>query len=170
MSVVQTVEGHLALDRFPYRVALFPAYVPELGDVVEVHAFGVPEDALLQVSRRLNHLLASLRLDPMPIGTAFHRKETPSAMARVPVQARWFDPSVPMFGLAFSDHEAVSSGVLWEWVGGGRVRMVRESSTIYRGGSGVEVLEERPLWAAPSAESDSPLPDFALNPHYSLAS
>jgi len=82
----------LTLDRFPFRVAIYPGFVPELGEVLEVHAFDLPEAGALDVSRRLNRLLSSQHSKPLAVGTVFLDHETGHCAARVPGDAIWFAP------------------------------------------------------------------------------
>jgi len=84
-----TIEAALAAAGFPYRVAMFPNHLPELGEVVEVHAFDVSEANLLRVSQDLNARLAALRLHPMAIAMVFHEAESEIAHACVPGDAVW---------------------------------------------------------------------------------
>lgn len=91
MTAIETLREHLA--DFPYRVAVFPDDLPELGGaVLEVHAFDVPDAELLRVSLELNRLLVSLRLEPMAIGMAFDEGESEVAAAGVPADATWITP------------------------------------------------------------------------------
>jgi len=103
----EAVKSRLVADRFPFRIAMFPNNLPDLGDVLEVHAFDVPEDRLLEVSQRLNGLLAAMRLTPMAIGMAFYVAESPQAESKVPSGALWLRPEhrpipVPPPGFVFS--------------------------------------------------------------------
>lgn len=86
------IEVMLASAGFAYRVALFPNQLPDLGDVVDVHAFDVPESKLLDASRELNVRLSALRLNPMAVGMAFHEAESVRAASRVPAGAVWVIP------------------------------------------------------------------------------
>ena len=90
-TAIETLRAHLA--EFPYRVAVFPNDIPELGGaVLEVHAFDVPDAELVRVQRELNGLLVKLRLEPMAIGMAFHEGESEVAAAGVPADATWITP------------------------------------------------------------------------------
>lgn len=91
-QVYSVVEAALTSAGFPFRVAMFPNRLPELGDVVEVHAFDVPEAKLLEVSREMNTLLAALRLCPMAVGMALCEAESVPAASRVPADAVWAIP------------------------------------------------------------------------------
>ena len=71
---------------------MFPNDLPELGPVLEVHAFDVPDAQQLRVQRDLNGLLVSLRLEPMAIGMAFDEGESEVAAAGVPADATWITP------------------------------------------------------------------------------
>jgi len=86
------IQEALKQDGFPFRVAIYPGYVAELGDVVEVNAFDVPEAAVLDVSRRLNQLLCALRMQPLAVGTAFLDSESERWAANVPDDAIWCEP------------------------------------------------------------------------------
>ncbi len=106
MNPFESVQSRLAAERFPFRVAVFPNNLPDLGDVLEVHAFDVPEDQLLEVSQQLNGMLAAMRLEPMAIGMVFFEGESAQAESKVPADAVWLRPeqwltSVPTPGLAF---------------------------------------------------------------------
>lgn len=90
----EKLDALLTLDRFPFRVAMFPSQVQELGAVVEVQAFDVPEVDILTVSRRLNRLLASARLVPMAIGTTFLASESAERARMLPAVATWWSPDV----------------------------------------------------------------------------
>ena len=91
MTAIQTLRDHLA--EFPYRVAVFPNDIPELGGpVLEVHAFDVPDAVLLRVSRELNHLLVRLRLEPMALGMAFDEDESKRASEGLPAGTMWIMP------------------------------------------------------------------------------
>jgi hypothetical protein len=71
---------------------MFPNNLPDLGDVLEVHAFDIPEDRLLEVSQQLNGMLAAMRLTPMAIGMAFFEGESAQAESKVPSNAVWLRP------------------------------------------------------------------------------
>jgi hypothetical protein len=86
------IESALVEAAFPYRVAVFPNHLPELGDLVEVHAFDVPEASLLEVSQDLNARLAALRMHPIAIGMAFHQSESKITAERVSAEAVWVSP------------------------------------------------------------------------------
>ena len=91
MTAIETLRAHLA--DFPYRVAVFPNDIPELGGpVLEVHAFDVPDAVLLRVSRELNHLLVRLRLEPMALGMAFDESESKVAATGLPAGTVWITP------------------------------------------------------------------------------
>lgn len=92
MNPFEAVKSRLAAEQFPFRVAMFPNTLPDLGDVLEVHAFDVPEDRLLEVSQQLNGLLAAMRLTPMAIGMAFFEGESAQAESKVPSNAVWLRP------------------------------------------------------------------------------
>ena len=92
MNTFEAVKARLIAERFPFRVAVFPNNLPDLGDVLEVHAFDVPEDQLLEVSQQLNGLLAAMRLTPMAIGMAFFDGESAQAETKVPSDAVWLRP------------------------------------------------------------------------------
>lgn len=94
------LDALLTLDRFPFRVAMFPAHVQELGAVIEVQAFDVPEADIVSVSRRLNRLLASARLVPMAIGTTYLASESAERAKMLPSAATWWRLDVaPAAGL-----------------------------------------------------------------------
>jgi hypothetical protein len=91
-TLADRIQQALMQDGFPFRVAIYPAHVPELGDVVEVNAFDVPEAGVLSVSRRLNQLLCALRMQPLAVGTTFLDTESERCAANVPDDAIWFAP------------------------------------------------------------------------------
>lgn len=95
-SALSVIEVALASTGFAYRVAVFPNHLPDLGEVVDVHAFYVPESKLLDTSRQLNVLLSELRLRPMAIGMAFGVGESEGAATRVPSDAVWLLPAGPV--------------------------------------------------------------------------
>ncbi len=166
LPVLRMVEGHLALDRFPYRVALFPGHTQELGSVVEVFAFNVPEAEAAKASSRLNNLLASLRLSPMPIGSVFGLQESMDAEGRVPPEAHWFQPSLTMFELSSVDLQTELVGHMWERSAVEIISVAREVSTTYRSHVALAIGDIR--WVAPLARSFH-VHGMAFNTHYSLA-
>jgi hypothetical protein len=91
-ALTKRIQEALRQDGFPFRVAIYPGHVPELGEVVEVNAFDVPEAGVLDVSRRLNRLLCTLRTQPMAVGTAFLDAESDRCAANVPDGAIWLAP------------------------------------------------------------------------------
>ena len=83
----------LTNDGFPYPVAIYHGTAPELGSVLYADAFDVPEDPILEVSRRLNDVLGMFDTDPLLLPGAIHDFESAAKREELPADTVWYLPS-----------------------------------------------------------------------------
>ena len=88
-----TILDRLTKDGFPYPVAIYQGTAPELGPVLYADAFDVPEDPILEVSRRLNDVLGLLDSDPLLLPGAIYDFESADKREELPPDTVWYRPS-----------------------------------------------------------------------------
>ncbi|HZN38911.1 MAG TPA: hypothetical protein VFD82_08915 [Planctomycetota bacterium] len=90
--VTDTILDRLTNDGFPYPVAIYDGTAPELGPVLCADAFDVPEDVILEISRRLNEVLGLLDTDPLLLPGAIHDFESADKRDELPPDTVWYRP------------------------------------------------------------------------------
>jgi hypothetical protein len=90
--VTETILDRLTKDGFPYPVAIYDGTAPELGPVLYADAFDVPEDSILEISRRLNEVLGLLDSDPLLLPGAIHDFESADTREELPPDTVWYRP------------------------------------------------------------------------------
>jgi len=82
----------LGTNNFPYPVAIFPDHDFDLGPILSVVAFDVPESVYLDVSEHIVELLWPVETQPMWLGGAIHDFESAEQRARLPEDTVWYEP------------------------------------------------------------------------------
>lgn len=96
----QRIQERLRQDRCPFRVAVFASTDPDVGPLIEVHAFDVPAEHCVRVSRRLNHLLWGAEVDTNLIAGAFDREESAERRDELPANVIWYSPGTDVMPAA----------------------------------------------------------------------
>ena len=81
---------------FSYSVAIHPGSDPDLGPVLDVHAFDVPEDDAVRISLALTQIVRDCQLAGVPVVGCYDTVESDEQRARLPIGTRWFR-SMPIF-------------------------------------------------------------------------
>jgi hypothetical protein len=103
----------LERDRCPFRVAVYAGSDPDLGKLIEVHAFEVPGNSCAAVSRRLNHLLWGVDQEANVVAGAYGVDESPSRQVELPDDVIWYEPNgevLPVVEYVASPTAAVREG------------------------------------------------------------
>jgi hypothetical protein len=90
----ETILERLTTDGFPYPVAIYEGYAPELGSVLYADAFDVPRGTILVMSRRLNEVLGFVDSDPPLLPGAIYDFESADKRAELPPDTVWYQPDV----------------------------------------------------------------------------
>ena len=88
----ETIIDRLTSDEFPYPVAIYHGTAPELGPVLYADAFDVPEEPILDISRRLNDVLGMFDTDPVLLPGAIHDFESAEKREELPPDTVWYRP------------------------------------------------------------------------------
>ena len=78
---------------FTFRVAVFDGHDPEMGPVLEAHAFDVPEELSVAVSFDLTKLVRRAGLSRVALAGVFDEVESPGRSSSVPRTAAWYEPT-----------------------------------------------------------------------------
>lgn len=89
---IQRMIAALEAARFAYPVAFYPEHAWDLGPVVSIDAFDVPEALVLPVSEQLNDVLDPIDTEPMWLACAFDAEESPEKRAELPGETVWYLP------------------------------------------------------------------------------
>lgn len=89
---IQTILDLLGTDNFPYPVAIFPDRDWDLGPILSVQAFDVPEGVALDVSERINDLLWPIETQPLMLPGAIHDFESEAHRQALPEYTVWYHP------------------------------------------------------------------------------
>ena len=82
----------LTADNFPYPVAIFPDQDFDLGPILSVLAFDVPEGVFLDVTQEIADLLWPVETQPMLLASAIHDFESATQRANLPENTVWYQP------------------------------------------------------------------------------
>jgi hypothetical protein len=82
----------LGANDFAYPVAIFPDHDFDLGPILSVLAFDVPESAFLDVGKAIVDLLWPVETQPMWLGGAIHDFESAEQRAKLPEDTVWHEP------------------------------------------------------------------------------
>jgi hypothetical protein len=88
----ETMLAALDAAHFPYPVAFRPQVVWDLGAVLSIDAFDVPEARVLEVSDRLNDVLEPLGVEPHWLACAFDERESGRQRTELPPETVWYRP------------------------------------------------------------------------------
>jgi len=89
---IQTILDLLGTNEFPYPVAIFPDRDFDLGPILSVQAFDVPDGAVLDVSERICDLLWPVETQPMILTGALHDFESEAHRQELPEDTVWYHP------------------------------------------------------------------------------
>ena len=82
----------LTADNFPYPVAIFSDRDFDLGPILSVLAFDVPEGVFLDVTQDITDLLWPVETQPMLLASAIHDFESGRQRAKLPEDTVWYQP------------------------------------------------------------------------------
>jgi hypothetical protein len=89
---IRTILDLLVANDFPYPVAIFPDQDFDLGPILSVLAFDVPESVFLDVSQDITDLLWPVETQPMLLASAIHDFESARQRAKLPEDTVWYEP------------------------------------------------------------------------------
>jgi hypothetical protein len=89
---LQAMITALEAARFPYPVAFYPEIAWDLGPVLSIDAFDVPQALVLDVSDQLNDVLEPIGTEPMWLACAFGEAESEPQRSELPAETVWYLP------------------------------------------------------------------------------
>jgi len=82
----------LEAARFVYPVAFYPEHAWDLGPVLSIDAFDVPDALVFEVSERLNDLLDPIEAEPVWLACAFDEASSLQKRGELPDETVWYLP------------------------------------------------------------------------------
>lgn len=155
MNDQQRVLEALARAAFPFWVAVHDGHDPELGPVLEVQAFDVPEERSVNVSLDLTKIVRRCALTGTALAGAFDVVESSDRRAYLPRDTAWYRPGEVVDGDRGFMHAlaCVEDGAAWtsvSWSGARSSKpadggmLVREAGATYVATGGWNLAEPQP--------------------------
>ena len=89
---IEAILAVLTAENFPYPVAIFPDQDFDLGPILSVLAFDVPEGVFLDVSQHINDILWPVETQPLTLPGAIHDFSSAKHRASLPEDTVWYEP------------------------------------------------------------------------------
>ena len=89
---IKAILDVLAENDFPYPVAIFLDQDCDLGPILSVLAFDVPESVFLDVSQHINDILWPVETQPLMLPGAIHDFSSAKHRANLPEDTVWYQP------------------------------------------------------------------------------
>lgn len=89
---IRSMLAALEAAAFDFPVAIYPEHAWDLGPVLSVDAFDVPETRVLDVAEQLNDLLDPIEAEPMWLACAFDADSSAAKRAALPAETVWYLP------------------------------------------------------------------------------
>lgn len=89
---IKTILELLQASDFPFPVAIFPDRDWDLGPILSVQAFDVPDGAMLDVSQQICDLLWPVETQPMILTGALYDFASEAHRQALPADTAWYEP------------------------------------------------------------------------------